>query len=274
MLTAIQKEIRAMPEGDTVFLAGTRLRRALSGEVLTRTDFRLPRYSTTDLAGRRVHDVHPRGKHLLFRIEGGITLHTHFLMQGSWHLYKPGARWRGPAHEVRVVLETAPWTAVGFRLPVIDLVPTDEEDALVGHLGPDPLNETWDEAEAIRRIGELPDRAIGEALLDQTAIAGLGNVYKSETCFLRGVHPETPVGVVQDLAGLVRLAARMLRANRTTGNQITTGIDRPGRRRWVYGRGGESCRRCGTPIRRSGGAVGEERVTYWCPICQPSPSGT
>jgi endonuclease-8 len=258
-----------VPEGDTVFLAGTRLRRALAGEALTRTDFRVPRYATLDLSGRRVEDVVARGKHLLFRIEGDVTLHTHFLMQGSWHLYKPGANWRGPAHEVRVVLETVPWTAVGFRLPVIDVVPTSQEDTLVGHLGPDPLSDTWDEGEAVRRLSEQPERGIGDALLDQRTIAGLGNVYKSETCFLRGVHPETRVRDVPDLAELVRLGARMLRANRTTGNQITTGIDRPGRRRWVYGRGGEPCRRCGARIERVGGGIGEERVTYLCPTCQP-----
>jgi endonuclease-8 len=190
-------------------------------------------------------------------------------MQGSWHLYKPGQRWRGPSHEVRVVLETERWTAVGFRLPVIDIVPTSEEGRLVGHLGPDPLSEAWDEGEAMRRLEEHPDMTIADALLDQRVIAGLGNVYKSETCFLRGVHPDTVVRDVSDLRGLVHLGARMLQANRTTGNQITTGIDRPGKTHWVYGRGGEPCRRCGTPIQRSGGGPGEERVTYWCPNCQP-----
>jgi endonuclease VIII len=257
-----------VPEGDTVYLAGTRLQRALGGQTLTRTEFRVPRYATTDLSGRRVEEIVPRGKHLLFRIEGGITLHTHFLMQGSWHLYKPKQHWRGPQHEVRVVLTTDPWTAVGFRLPVIDLIETADEERVVGHLGPDPLNETWDEGEALRRFKEREDLTIAEVLLDQSAMAGLGNVYKSETCFLRGVHPETLVRDVEDLPSLIRLAARMLRANRTTGNQITTGIDRPGRQRWVYGRAGEPCRRCRTPIRRSGGGIGEERVTYWCPSCQ------
>ena len=260
-----------MPEGDTVYLAGTRLRRALAGQTLTRSEFRVPRYATTDLTGRVIEDVVIRGKHLLFRIEGGVTLHTHFQMDGSWHLYRPGEKWRGPDHQIRVLLETPEWTAVGFRMPVVELLPTSEEGTIVGHLGPDPLNDPeWDEAEVLRRLRADPDRSIAEALLDQRVMAGLGNVYKSETCFLRGVHPETKVGAVEDPEALVRLGARMLRANKTTGNQITTGIDRPGRRHWVYGRGGEPCRRCRTRIERSGGGIGEERVTYWCPSCQPA----
>jgi formamidopyrimidine-DNA glycosylase len=259
-----------VPEGDTVFLAGTRLRRALAGQVLTRTEFRVPRYATTDLSGRRLDDVVVRGKHLLFRIDGGITLHTHFKMEGSWHLYRPHEKWRGPAHQVRVILGTEPWTAVGFRLPVIDLVSTSDEDTLVGHLGPDPLGDSWDEDEVLRRMMARPDMSIAHALLDQTIVAGLGNVYRCEVCFLRGVHPNTSVGDVQDLRALVALGARTLRANRTTGNQITTGVDRPGRRHWVYGRGGEPCRRCGTAIAREGGGIGEDRVTYWCPKCQPA----
>lgn len=262
-----------MPEGDTVFLAGTRLRRALAGQVLTRTEFRVPRYATTDLSGRRLEEIVIRGKHLLFRIEGGLSLHTHFKMEGSWHLYRPREPWRGPSHQVRVILGTEPWTAVGFRLPVIDLVQTADEDDLVGHLGPDPLSNSWDEEEALRRIQAHPDVTIANALLDQTLMAGLGNVYKSEVCFLRGVHPETLIRDLEDLPALIKLGARMLRANRTTGNQVTTGIDRPGRRQWVYGRGDEPCRRCGTPIRRSGGGIGEERVTYWCPRCQPAAPG-
>ena len=257
-----------MPEGDTVFLAGTRLRKALAGQVLTRSEFRVPKYATTDLTGKRLDEVVVRGKHLLFRIEGGVTLHTHFQMDGSWHLYRPRENWRGPSHQVRVILGTEPWTAVGFRLPVVDLVPTSEETELVGHLGPDPLGDSWDEDEAVKRIASDPTVSIAQALLDQSKMAGLGNVYKSEICFLRGLLPNTPVGDVADLRAVVHLGARLLRANKTTGNQITTGIDRPGRRQWVYGRGGEPCRRCQTPIQRDGGGIGEERVTYWCPRCQ------
>ena len=259
-----------MPEGDTVFLAATRLNRALAQRDLTKTDFRVPRYATVDLAGRTVEEVTSRGKHILFHIEGGVVLHTHFKMEGSWDLYRPGERWHGPGWQVRVVLETESWVAVGFRLPVIDLLQKGEEAAVVGHLGPDPLRD-WDEDEALRRLEARSKDSIGEALLDQSVIAGLGNVYKSEICFLRGLHPLTPVGAVDDLGPVVVLAKRLLEANRATGNQITTGDARRGRTRWVYGREGQPCRRCRTTIERlQQTAQGFERVTYLCPSCQPS----
>jgi endonuclease-8 len=257
-----------VPEGDTVFVAATRLHRALAGEVLTKTDFRVPAIATADLSGREVLEVASRGKHFLFRVEGGVTFHTHFKMDGEWHLYRRGAPWRGPDHTIRAVLETAAWTAVGFHLTMSELVPTEREDDVVGHLGPDPLTE-WDPGEALRRLRLQADRPIGEVLLDQTIIAGPGNVYKCEICFLRGIDPWTPVRDVPDHEGLVDLTRRLLQANRNTGSQITTGDGRPGRQRWVYGRGGRPCRRCGTRIRRKGQDPGGERVTYWCPSCQP-----
>lgn len=259
-----------MPEGDTVFLAATRLEEALAGRTLTSTDFRVPRYATVDLSGKVVESVVPRGKHLLFRIEGGQTLHTHYKMEGSWHLYRPGQAWRGPRHEVRAVLTTGDKVAVGFRLPVVEIIPTDSESEIVGRLGPDPLQPTWDAAEAVRRVRQHPDQEIGTVVLDQSVIAGPGNVYKSEVCFLRGVHPRKLVRDVDDLEGFVGLLARLMQANRTTGMQITTGDTRRGRMQWVYGRAGESCRRCRTSIEREMQAgYGGERVTYWCPSCQP-----
>ena len=258
-----------MPEGDSVFVAATRLHRALGGSTLTKTDFRVPAIATADLSGRKLLEVVSRGKHFLFRIEGGTTFHSHFKMDGEWHLYRPGARWRGAAHAVRVVLETREWAAVGFHLAMTELVPTAQEERVVGHLGPDPLTE-WDAAEAVRRLRLHGDRPIGETLLDQTVMAGPGNVYKCEVCFLRGVDPWTRVRDVADHGGLVDLTAKLMQANRTTGMQITTGDTRPGRGRWVYGRGGKPCRRCGTPIQRKAPAPGGERVTYWCPACQPS----
>ena len=263
-----------MPEGDTVFLSATRLHNALAGRELIRTDFRVPRFATSDLAGRRVREVTSRGKHILIRVEGDVTLHTHFKMEGVWDLYRSGERWRGPSWQVRAVLETEQWVAVGFRLPVVELIRTHEEDDVVGHLGPDPLRE-WDRDDALARLTEAADVSIGEALLDQRVIAGLGNVYKSEICFLRGIHPDTRVADVEDLAAIVDLSARLLVANRTTGRQITTGDARRGRERWVYGRGGQPCRRCGTTIRKmEQGATGGPRVTYWCPSCQPTRDGS
>lgn len=265
-----------MPEGDTVYLSATRLDDALAGETLSRTDFRVPSFATSDLSGRKVLGVTSHGKHILLRVSDGITLHTHFKMEGAWDLYRPGRRWRGPGWQVRVVLETKPWVAVGFRLPVVELLHTDKEDEVVGHLGPDPLRN-WDQDEALRRLSEARGTSIGEALLDQTRIAGLGNVYKSEVCFLRGIHPETPVEDVGDLDAIVSLSARLLRANKGTGRQITTGDGRRGRERWVYGRGGRPCRRCGTPIAKiEQPSYGALRVTYLCPRCQPhraDPSG-
>lgn len=259
-----------MPEGDTVFLAATRLNDALGGQTLTTTDFRLPRYATVDLSGKVVENVVPRGKHLLFRIEGGRTLHTHYKMEGSWHLYRPGQPWRGPHHEVRAVLETTDRVAVGFRLPVLDLIATADEHDVVGHLGPDPLQPEWDHAEATARFKAHADEAIGTVVLDQSVIAGPGNIYKSEVCFLRGVHPRTLVRDVPDLDGFVALLARLMQANRTTGMQITTGDTRRGRMQWVYGRAGEPCRRCRTKIERAlQPGYGSDRVTYWCPTCQP-----
>lgn len=261
-------------------LAAVRLRTALGGRVLTAAELRVPRHATARLAGRRVVDVAARGKHLLVRLDGGLTLHTHFEMDGSWHLYRPGRRWRGPEHEVRAVLATEEWVAVGFRLAATDLVPSAREAELVGHLGPDLLGDDgvpvadggWDATEAVRRLAAAPERAVGDALLDQRNLAGVGNVYKSELCFLRGLDPWTPMGDVPDVVGLVALARRLLWANRATGRQVTTGDPVSGRSRWVYGRAGLPCRRCGTPVRRAPARAGSERVTYWCPSCQPRPA--
>lgn len=259
-----------MPEGDTVHLAAGRLGDALAGEVLTATDFRVPQAATIDLSGRRVDAVLARGKHLLFRIEGGTTLHTHFKMEGSWHLYRPGDRWRGPNHQVRAVLETSDRVAVGFRLGTVELIPTSGEEGIIGHLGPDPLGPDWDEGRALELLRAKGDQEIGTALLDQSVIAGPGNVYKSEVCFLRGVHPRRLVQDTSDLDELVRLLARLMQANRTTGMQITTGDTRRGRMQWVYGRAGEPCRRCNTPIEREDQeGFGGTRVTFYCPTCQP-----
>jgi len=262
-----------VPEGDTVFLTASRLRQALRGERLLGTDFRLPRLATVDLAGQVVADVVARGKHLFLRTDAGLSLHSHLRLQGEWHLYRPGQRWRVPGHEVRVLLRTEPWVGVGVRLPVCELLPTREEERVVGHLGPDPLGPGWDAAEVVRRLRQDLGRPIGEAVLDQRVMAGPGNVYKNEICFLRGVTPWTPVGDVADLDGFVERLASLLRANRTIGRQVTTGDPRPGRDRWVAERGGLPCRRCGTPIGTARQAsYGQDRPTYWCPNCQRGPT--
>ncbi len=260
-----------MPEGDTVYLACKRLHSALAGAELTATDFRVPSLAAADLSGVTVLEVASRGKHQLFRFSDGTTLHTHFKMEGSWHLYRHGERWHGPGFQARVVLETADRVAVGFRLAITELFPTAREGERLAHLGPDPLGPDWDADEALRRLVADPARTISEALLDQRVMAGVGNVWRCELCFLRGVDPWTTVGKVREPEKLVALTRRLFEANRGTGSQITTGDGRAGNKQWVYGRRNQRCRRCGTPIARRD-APDPDRVTYWCPRCQP-PAG-
>ncbi len=263
-----------MPEGDTVWLAGKRLHDALVGQVLVRSDFRVPSLATVDLSGRTVLEVEPRGKHLLTRFSGGLTLHTHFRMDGSWHLYRPGDRWTGgPQWQVRAVLETASVQAVGYRLPVVELLDTADEDAVVGNLGPDVLGPGWDVDEAVRRLLAGPDAGIGLALLDQRNLAGLGNLYRCEVLFLRGLTPWVRVADVPDLPALVDKGRRLLLANRDRWEQSTTGSLRYGEMHWVFERSGRPCQRCGTRIAvAEQGAAPFARLTYWCPRCQLGPS--
>ena len=267
-----------MPEGDTVWLAGQRLHETLAGDVLVRSDFRVPSLATVDLAGTTVLEVVPRGKHLLTRLSDGRTLHTHFRMDGSWHLYRPGDRWTGgPEWQVRAVLETASWQAVGYRLPVVDLLATEDEGSVVGRLGPDVLGPDWDAGEAVRRLLAAPDAEIGMALLDQRNLAGLGNLYRCEVLFLQGLTPWVRVADVPDLPALVDKGRRLLLANRGRWEQSTTGSLRYGEMHWVFERGGRPCRRCGTRIASAEqGAAPYARLTYWCPRCQlgraPAPS--
>jgi endonuclease-8 len=258
-----------VPEGDTVWRTAHHLDRALTGQVLTATDFRVPAHATLDLSGRTVEGTVSRGKHLLTRIGDDHTLHTHLKMEGSWHLYRHGTRWKRPAHEARVVLRTEEWVAVGFALGITEVVARTEEDRVVGHLGPDLLGPDWDEEEALRRLTAAPGRPVGEALLDQRNLAGVGNMYKSELLFLGGIHPETPVGEVAALPRLVRRAKQVLETNKQRVAQSTTGNTRRGEQHWVYLRSGRPCRRCGTRIVEAdlGG-----RETFWCPRCQPSPA--
>jgi endonuclease VIII len=265
-----------VPEGDTVYLAARRLHDALAGRVLTRSDFRVPQLATTDLTGQQVLEVVSRGKHLLTRVGSGRTVHTHFRMDGTWHLYRPGTRWSGgPAYQVRVVLENADWQAVGYRLPVVELIATADEHTVVGHLGPDLLGPDWDLAEAVRRLRTDPTREIAPALLDQRNLAGIGNLYKTEALFLSGVTPWTAVADV-DVEAIVRRAQRLMAANRDHWQQSTTGSTRRGEDHWVFERAGRPCRRCGTRVLEALQAEpGRElvaRISYWCPTCQAGPA--
>jgi len=207
-------------------------------------------------------------------------------MDGSWHLYQRQARWRGGnAAQVRIVLRNADWVAVGYRLPVVELLPTAEESSVVGHLGPDILGPDWDLHLALANLLRRPERAIGMALLDQRNLAGIGNIYRTEALFLAGVHPATPVGQVPDLQAVVEHARRLMERNKARPSQSTTGEEGFGRAHYVFERGRRPCRRCGSTIRvqeqaddlgqgqvslLGPGAAGAPRLTYWCPVCQPA----
>ncbi|MCX5400168.1 Fpg/Nei family DNA glycosylase [Streptomyces sp. NBC_00102] len=265
-----------MPEGDTVARTAKHLHAALAGRVLTHADLRVPRFATADLTGRTVLDVTPRGKHLLTRLEGGLTLHSHLRMDGAWRIFAPGERWRGgPAYEIRAVLGNTDHTAVGYRLPVLELLRTPDEEKVVGHLGPDLLGPDWDADRALANLLAESDRPLGEALLDQRNLAGIGNVYKCELCFLARVTPWLPVGELPEslLPRLVGAAARLLDANRDRTTRTTTGrvaaLSRAREPVYVYGRAGRPCLRCRTPVRK---ADQVDRPTYWCPHCQSGPA--
>jgi endonuclease VIII len=263
-----------VPEGDTVWLAAQRMNTALAGATLRRGELRVPQLAGVDLAGATVREVVPRGKHMLIRFDDGRTLRTHYRMDGSWHIYRPGTKWKGgPAFAVRAILASDAWECVGYRLHDMALVRTEHEDQLVGHLGPDVLGPDWDMTEALRRLRSHPDEQIGVAILDQRNLAGIGNLYKVESLFLRGVHPWARVADVADLEGVVDRAHTLMRANLNHPQQITTGDARKGREHWVFGRQGKPCRRCATTILLGDqGPDLQERVTWWCPRCQAATS--
>ena len=254
-----------------MWLACRQLHAALAGRRLTRCEFRVPQLATTDLTGVDVAAVVSRGKHQLIRFANDWTLHTHLRMDGSWRTYPTGRKWSGgPAFQIRVVLVNVEHAAIGYRLPVTELLRTETEDSVVGHLGPDLLGPDWDLAEALRRLRADPEREVGEALLDQRNLAGIGTLYRAETLFLQGVHPRTAVANVPDLSRLCTRAKQLLEANKHTHDQTTTGDRRSGGSHWVFERPGRPCRRCGTRIETEEfGPAGQERRSYWCPRCQP-----
>lgn len=256
-----------MPEGDTVFRAARLLHQALVGDEVTRFDIRVPGSATADLRGRTVDASLARGKHLLLRI-GDQTLHSHLKMEGRWHAYRPGERWRAPAFQARAIVGTDRALAVGFELAMVEVLPTRDEDRVVGHLGPDLLGPDWDAAEAIRRVAADP-RPAHVALLDQRNVAGFGNVYANELLFVRGILPTTPATDI-DAAAVIETGYRMIHANRDRSGRTFTGNDRPGQRMWVYRREGKPCRRCGTLIETDemGALPTSERNVFWCPRCQ------
>ncbi|MGQ7296299.1 DNA-formamidopyrimidine glycosylase family protein [Quadrisphaera sp. KR29] len=268
-----------MPEGDVVWRSAHRLHAALAGRVLVTSDLRWPSLATVGLTGRDVREVVSRGKHLLVRVGAGaggapLTLHSHLRMEGSWHVHATGRPWRTAraAHGVRAVLANAAWTAVGHRLGMLDLVPTADEARLVGHLGPDVLGPGWGPQAVEQVVTSLlarPERPVGEALLDQRVLAGVGTYFMAEALFLRGVSPWTPAGHLgeQGLRALVELERRMLLAG--------TRDVAHGSQRNVHARSGLPCHRCGAAVRVAPiGRAPEERTAFYCPRCQPGPTPT
>jgi endonuclease-8 len=267
-----------MPEGDTIFRSADVLRRHLLGGVVLEAWSqprpglaRVPRLSR--LVGSRVESVEARGKHLLIGFSGGLWLRTHLRMRGSWHRYRVGEAWRLPESRASAVLRTEAAVAVCFDAPEVELLTSGELErhAALGALGPDLLGASFDADEAVRRLLSSPSVPLGEALLDQRAVAGIGNVYKSEVCFVERLDPWAPVGAVHPdaLRAALATARRLLQANVRGGARVTTGVGAPGRSLWVYSRAGRPCRRCGTLV--AGRRQGEQaRMTYWCPRCQPA----
>jgi endonuclease-8 len=265
-----------MPEGDTIFRTAEVLRAALVGRRITAARAqprpglrRVPDLSR--LVGATVTDVEARGKHLLIGFDNDLTMRSHLRMTGSWHRYRPGEPWRLPRRRASAILETAEAVAVAFDTPVVELL-TDADlrrSPPLTALGPDLLGAEFDLDDALRRLRERDGEALGNALLDQRAVAGIGNAYKSEVAFLERLDPWAPVAAFEndELAAALRTARRLLQANTRGGARVTTGNRVRGSGLWVYGRAGQPCRRCGTVIlRRRQGELA--RQTFWCPRCQ------
>ena len=255
-----------MPEGDTVYRTAAKLRAALAGKSLTRCDVRVPQFATVDLTGTVVDEVISRGKHLFIRA-GDASIHSHLKMDGAWLV--GGQLRRVPQHKIRIILETDDTQVGGVDLGVLEILPREHDMDAVAHLGPDLLDDDWEPHIAAANLVADPDRPLAEALLDQRVMAGVGNVYANELCFVMGHLPTTAVSAVKDPLRMVQRARDMLWLNRTRVNRTTTGDTRPGRDLWVYGRVGRPCRRCGTTIESDRAQVtGTDRISFWCPVDQ------
>lgn len=278
-----------MPEGDTIFRAAHTLHRALAGHKITQFESVFPKLNRVDvdqpICGRIIERVEAQGKWLLMHFSGGLILLTHMLMSGSWHIYRVGEKWRLPRHAMRILLATEQFVAVAFNLQIAEFHTTDSLHRRSGFaaLGPSLLSENFDEREAAARLTANPEMEVGEALLKQSIVAGVGNVFKSETCFASAVNPFRKVSSLTSSEALLLIstARKFLRANVTptsanaivtyTGMRRTTSRSNPGERLWVYKRAGEPCRRCGTRIESRKQGI-DARTTFWCPQCQPTRS--
>lgn len=281
-----------MPEGDTIFRTARTLGRALAGKPITGFRSTYPKltrwHDDAPLTGQMVMRVESRGKWLLIHFSSGATLATHMLMNGSWHIYRPGQPWQQPSMNMRIVLETGDYIAVGFRVPVAEMHTAEslKRDRRIPAAAADVLREEFDRDEALRRLLEQANEAIADVLLRQEVLAGVGNVFKSEVCFVTGVHPYCKVGWLSESQArdVIKTARKLIASNVledssdrivTFGGRTrrTTHASHPGESLWVYGRAGEPCRRCGAAIRRRIQGP-DARVTFWCPDCQRMPDGT
>lgn len=267
-----------MPEGDTIHRAARTLHAALAGRVITRFETALAQLARVDdetpVAGRVVERVEAEGKNLLMHFSGDLHLRTHMRMHGSWHIYRPGERWRMPRRDMRIAIETDAWVAVAFNVPIAEFHDAHslarQED--MRRIGPDLIGEAFDDAEAMRRIRERAGDEIADVLLNQRVVSGIGNEYKSEVLFVSRVHPFARVRDLSDeqLLAILKNARRLMVANvaKRSPARITTFSLDPRAQQYVFGRGGKPCRKCGTPIeyKKQGRDV---RGTYWCPRCQP-----
>jgi endonuclease VIII len=281
-----------VPEGDTIFRTARALGRALVGRPITgfRSNYPLITRFHDDrpFTGQKVDLVESRGKWLLIHFSGGGILATHMLMSGSWHIYRHGERWQQARVNMRIVIETSTCQAVGFRVPVAQMHTAESlaRDRRIPRATIDVLSAEFDSEAAVRRLLAHAGEEIGDVLLHQEVLAGVGNVFKSEICFVIGINPFCKVAAlgVNEVDALVRCAQRLVAANvlEDSGDMIVTYRGRhrrtthqsdPGASLWVYGRNGEPCRRCGDPIRRRIQGP-DARVTFWCHQCQPMPDGT
>lgn len=271
-----------MPEGDSVYQLSQRLQ-FMQGRSVTGCSLRVPAYATTDFTGMVCERVFPYGKHLFMEFSApGYTsqmLHTHLKMEGTWAIHRKGARWRKPGHTARVVLQLGDSKGdielVGHSLGLVEVFAAREYSERMGYLGPDMLAEDFQEAEIIRRISAAPGLEMGRALLNQRMVAGIGNEYRAEIHFIAGTHPSRKVKEV-DVEQHVRIARKLMWANKDSPVRVTTGVRRAGETSYVFGRNNKPCRRCGTLIVKGflGGQGDLERVIWWCPRCQPCSSSS
>jgi endonuclease-8 len=267
-----------MPEGDTIFRAAVRLRAVMSGQTICRAEGVAERVNLDRVTGRRVEAIEARGKHLLIHLDDAHAIHSHLGMDGSWHVYPLDSRWPGRLGRRRpeLVLELARSVCVCFAPKTLELLSpiAIRRHAYLTRLGPDLLAERFCMDEALARLRTMPALPIGEAVMNQTLVCGIGNVYKSEILFLERIDPFQPLDQLADdqLRRLLERARRLMRRNLTDAHRSTR-FGRDGPRLWVYGREREPCLECGTPICvRRQGDLG--RITFWCPVCQPQRSAS